>query len=73
MAFETQPVVPHDPQEEEETCDKSQKSSSSFSVSGENNRAAIILVDFQNEFMKEGGKLHGFVAETFPIRLDPWI
>ena len=63
MASETHPAVCHDPPEEKER-EKSGKSFGSFSVSDENNRAAILLVDFQNEFMKEGGKLHDLVAET---------
>lgn len=63
MASETDPVDCHDPPEEED-CDKSVNSVGSFSVSDENNRAAILLVDFQNEFMKAGGKLHDLVAET---------
>jgi hypothetical protein len=28
------------------------------------NRIAILLLDFQNEFVKKGGKLHDDVAET---------
>ena len=30
----------------------------------ERNRTAILLLDFQNEFVKKGGKLHDEVAET---------
>jgi len=32
-------------------------------ASGMNNRAAVILLDFQNEFAKEGGKLHDDVKD----------
>ena len=28
------------------------------------NQAAIILLDFQNEFVKKGGKLHGSISKT---------
>jgi hypothetical protein len=31
------------------------------------NRTAILLLDFQNEFVKKGGKLHDDVAATMEI------
>ena len=30
-------------------------------------RTAVLLLDFQNEFVKKGGKLHGDVADTMEM------
>lgn len=43
--------------------DETEKSVGPFREA-ERSRTAILLLDFQNEFMKEGGKLHDDVAET---------
>lgn len=39
-------------------------SSPDVDTNRDNHRAAILLLDFQNEFVKKGGKLHHEVAET---------
>jgi len=44
-----------------------QGDSTSPSHGAESSRTAILLLDFQNEFMKKGGKLHNDVAETMAI------
>ena len=56
----------NDRHEEEEIIfsDETQTTISVCATTGKNSRAALILIDFQNEFVKEGGKLHCDVAET---------
>ena len=45
------------------TVETSAKGTDSAAVA-QKNRIAILLLDFQNEFVKKGGKLHDDVAET---------
>ena len=41
-----------------DTCDAQENED----TSGASNRTAILLLDFQNEFAKKGGKLHNQVS-----------
>ena len=49
---------------EEEIVVLDETQTSACAVAAENNRTAILLLDFQNEFVKKGGKLYDEVAET---------
>ena len=43
---------------------KASETSETFDTDGGSHRTAILLLDFQNEFAKKGGKLHASVSET---------
>ena len=44
--------------------DSDSEASETWDTDDFSNRTAILLLDFQNEFVKKGGKLHADVSDT---------